>query len=118
MDTVFIEGLEVEAVIGAYAWERAIRQRLRLDLEMAYDCRAAGASDALADALDYHAVATAATAWVEASRFELLEALAEQLAAKLLAEFPIRRLRLRVRKPGAVANAAAVGVAIERGAGA
>jgi dihydroneopterin aldolase len=116
MDRVFIEGLEVETIIGVHAWEHTIRQRLRLDLEMTFDCRAAGASDALADALDYHAVATTVTAWVETSRHQLLEALAERLAAKLLAEFPIRRLRLCVRKPGAVTNAAAVGVTIERDA--
>jgi dihydroneopterin aldolase len=118
MDTVFIEGLRVDTVIGAYAWERDIRQPLRLDLEMTFDCRAAGASDALADALDYHRVATAVTALVEASRCELLEALAERVAAMVLHDFPVTRLRLSVRKPGAVGNADTVGVVIERGAAA
>lgn len=118
MDTVLIEGLRVDTVIGAYAWEREIRQPLRLDLEMAFDCRVAGASDALADALDYNRVAAAVTALVEASRCELLEALAEQVAAMVLRDFPVARLRLGVRKPGAVGNADAVGIVIERGAAA
>jgi dihydroneopterin aldolase len=116
MDKVFIEGLDVDAVIGAYDWERSIRQRLRLDLEMAFDCRAAGASDALADALDYHRVATAVTALVEASQYALLEALAERVAAMLLADFQVTRVRVQIRKPDAVGNAAAVGVVIERSA--
>lgn len=118
MDRVFIEGLEAETVIGASAWERDVRQRVRLDLDMDYDCRAPARTDALEDALDYARVATRATAVVEESNFELVEALAERVAATLLAEFPIARIRLRVRKPGAVGNAAAVGVVIERAAAA
>lgn len=116
MDKVFIEGLEVDAVIGVYDWERSIRQCLRFDLAMDFDCRKAGASDALADALDYHAIAKDMTAWVEASHFELLEALVEQMAARILADGRVSRVRICVRKPGAVENAAAVGVIIERGA--
>ena len=43
MDRVFIEGLEVDTVIGAYDWERGIRQCLRLDLSFAWDNRPAAA---------------------------------------------------------------------------
>lgn len=116
-DRVFIERLAVETVIGDHDWERAIRQRLLLDIDMDFDCRAAGASDALGDALDYDAVARAVTARVEASRFRLIEALGEAVAAMLLADFGCRRVRLTVRKPTAVGNAEAVGIAIERMAG-
>lgn len=114
MDTVFIEKLAVDAVIGAYAWERTIRQQVLLDIEMAFDCRPAGLTDALADALDYHAVARAVTALVEESECVLLEALAERVAGLLLRDFAVARLKLTVRKPAAVGNAAAVGVSIER----
>ena len=44
MDKVFIEGLEIEALIGIYDWERRIRQVLRFDLEMAFDNRVPAAS--------------------------------------------------------------------------
>ena len=37
MDKVFIEGLEIEALIGIYNWERRIRQPLQFDIEMAFD---------------------------------------------------------------------------------
>jgi dihydroneopterin aldolase len=50
----------------------------------------------------------------EASRFQLLEALAEHLASLLLAEFSIERLRMTITKPGAVAEAEGVGVVIDR----
>ncbi|KGS11470.1 dihydroneopterin aldolase, partial [Pseudomonas coronafaciens] len=50
MDRVFIEGLEVDTVIGAYDWERGIRQCLRLDLVFAWDNRPAAAGDDLSKA--------------------------------------------------------------------
>ncbi|MHC9038000.1 dihydroneopterin aldolase, partial [Cobetia marina] len=45
MDRVLIEALAVETVIGVYDWERTIRQRLMIDLEMATDIRPAAAGD-------------------------------------------------------------------------
>lgn len=114
MDRVIIEGLEVEAVIGVYDWEREIQQRLRIDLDMAFDCHAAGVSDQLADALDYQAVATAVTELVAASQCGLIESVAEQVAAMLLRKYLTHQVRVQVRKPGAIASAASVGVCIER----
>lgn len=113
-DVVFIRGLRVEAVIGVYEWERSIRQQLVLDLEMQADVRAAASSDAIADALDYQAVADGVRALVQASSFQLVESLAERIATLLLQEFGIAWLRLRLAKPGAVDGAQDVGVLIER----
>ena len=114
MDKVFIEGLEVDTLIGAYDWERGIRQCLRLDLTFAWDIRPAAASDDLQQALDYAAVHRSAQAFADAARFELVETFAERLAAQLLQEFGMPWLRLKVTKPGANAQARAVGVEIER----
>ncbi|SEL50093.1 dihydroneopterin aldolase [Atopomonas hussainii] len=115
MDYVLIEALEAQAVIGVYDWERNIRQRLSLDLTLGWDNRPAAQSDDLAKALDYAAVSARVTAFIEASSYQLVETLVEDLAALLMAEFHIPWLRIRLRKPGAVANAASVGVQIERG---
>lgn len=116
MDRVLIEGLKVETVIGVYAWERTIRQRLVLDLEMATDIRPAAADDDLANTLDYAAISTRIADFAKAHHFALVETFAERLAALLREEFAIPWLRLTLRKPGAVAAADAVGVCIERGA--
>lgn len=116
MDRVLIEGLTVETVIGAYDWERTIRQTLELDLELATDIRPAAAGDELARTLDYAAISERILAFAEATDFELVETFAERLATLLREEFAIAWLRLTVRKPGAVATARAVGVSIERGA--
>ncbi len=113
-DRVLIEGLRADAVIGVHDWEREIRQPIILDLEMTWDCRPAGQSDRLADALDYAAVAERLTAFIEQSQFELIEALAEACSRIVLEEFGVSSLRLTLRKPGAVKNAASVGVTLER----
>lgn len=116
MDIVFIDGLEVDTVIGVYDWERGIRQCLLLDLQLGWDIRPAAAGDELDAALDYAAVSARVQAFAAASQFQLVETFAERLAQLLMAEFGIPWLRLRLTKPGAVAAArGGVGVEIERG---
>lgn len=115
MDIVFIKQLKVETTIGAYDWEKTIKQTLLLDLEMAWDNTAPAFEDDLSKALDYASVSQRITSWLELQKIELIESVAERLAHMLLAEFSITWLRLTVTKPDAVANAAGVGVTIERG---
>ncbi|WP_271197191.1 dihydroneopterin aldolase [Pseudomonas turukhanskensis] len=116
MDRVFIEGLEVDTVIGAYDWERDIRQCLRLDLSFAWDNRPAAAGDDLTKALDYASVSTRIQAFAEQAQFLLVETFAERLAEMLMSEFNIPGLRLKLTKPGAVpAATGGVGVEIQRG---
>ncbi|MTI97593.1 MAG: dihydroneopterin aldolase [Marinobacter adhaerens] len=114
-DTVLIEGLVVETVVGVYDWEREVTQSLVVDLEMAWDNRVPGKTDDVADALDYAAVSTRVESCLQALRPKLLEYGAEVLAKTLQDEFGISWLRLAIRKPGAVPAAKAVGVRIERG---
>jgi dihydroneopterin aldolase len=114
-DIVFIEDLRIQTVIGVYDWEREITQTVSLDLQMAFEIHAAAASDAIADTLDYKAVAKRLIQFVEASEFQLVEALAQHCAQIVLDEFPVNWLRLKLSKPGAVRGSSAVGVVIERG---
>ena len=114
MDHVFIEGLEVEALIGIYDWERRIRQPLVLDLEMAFDNRVPAASDDIADTLDYKAVSRRLVEVVSQSDCGLVETLAERCAAVVVNEFNVASVRLKLSKPGAVRGARAVGVTITR----
>ena len=115
MDIVFIKSLRADTVIGVYDWERDIRQTVVLDLELAGDNRRAAATDAIADAVDYDAISTRVLSFLEGSTFQLIETMAEQVAAIVMQEFAVPWLRLRLSKPGAVAQAEGVGVLIERG---
>ena len=114
-DKVFIEGLQIETLIGIYDWERRIRQPLVFDIEMAFDNRKPASTDAIEDTLDYKAVSKRLIAFVSASDFGLVETLAERCAALILEEFGVQHVRLKLSKPGAVRGARAVGVLIERG---
>lgn len=114
MDRVFIENLTVETVIGIFDWEREIRQAVSLDLEMEFDIRKAAASDSIEDTLDYKAVSKRLIRFIEKSEFQLVESLAENCASIVLQEFPVRSLKLKLSKPGAVRGSSAVGVIIQR----
>ncbi len=98
-DYVSVKDLSVSAVIGVHDWERKIEQILVFSVDMAADVRKAAASDNLADALDYSAVASIITAIVREGKFRLIETAAERVAERLLADFPVTWLHLQVRKP-------------------
>lgn len=115
MDKVFIKGLKADAVIGVYDWEREIRQSLLLDLELGTDMKPAAETDDLVHTLDYASISNRLIEFIQMSEFKLIETLAERLASLLMEEFSIPWLTLRLYKPGAVAEADTVGVAIERG---
>ncbi|MFW5825423.1 MAG: dihydroneopterin aldolase [Marinobacter sp.] len=114
-DSVLIEGLAVDAVIGVYDWERKVQQQLRVDLDMAWDNQAAAASDDVGQALDYAAVSEFVQRFFGRCQPALLETAAELLAAGLMDQFAIAGLELTLWKPGAVPGARQVGVRIRRG---
>jgi len=115
VDIVFIEGLQIHTVIGIYDWERRVRQPVTLDIEMGFDNTRPAASERIEDALDYKRVSKRLIAFVEASKFQLVETLAERCAQILREEFGVAWLRLKLSKPGAVRGAKSVGVMLERG---
>lgn len=116
MDIIYLHGLSVECVIGIWEWERRVRQRVTIDLDMGADVAAAAREDRIASTLDYKAVAKRVRAFVSESDFQLVETLAERVAALLQDEFAIPWVRVRINKPGAIRGARDVGVVIERGA--
>ncbi|MFC3396555.1 bifunctional dihydroneopterin aldolase/7,8-dihydroneopterin epimerase [Brenneria rubrifaciens] len=115
MDIVFIEELTVITTIGVYDWEQTIQQKLVFDIEMGWDNRRAAVSDDVNDCLSYADVSDAVIEHVAGQRFALVERVAEEVAQILMQRFPIPWLRIKVSKPGAVAQARQVGVIIERG---
>jgi dihydroneopterin aldolase len=115
MDIIYLHDLRIDTVIGVFDWERRVRQTVILDLEMAADIRRAAASDDLADTLNYKAVAKRLIEFVGHCEFQLVETLAERVAALVLEEFAVPWVRLRLNKQGAVRGARDVGVIIERG---
>ncbi|KPD04431.1 bifunctional dihydroneopterin aldolase/7,8-dihydroneopterin epimerase [Moellerella wisconsensis] len=115
MDIVFIEQLSIITTIGVYDWEQTIEQKLVFDIEMGWDNKRASSSDDVEYCLDYSTVSRAIIQHVSQQRFALVERVAEEVAQLLLTQFHCPWVRIKVAKPGAVAQAAQVGVIIERG---
>jgi dihydroneopterin aldolase len=114
LDTLFVTNLELDAIIGIHPHERTTPQRLLISFELMADTRKAAASDDIADAVDYDDATQRIADLTRAGQFQLIETLAAEIAALLLAHYPIRAAAVEVRKPAAVANAETVGVRIER----
>ena len=77
------------------------------------DCRAA--TDSVEDTLNYKSVAKRIQNFVGDSSFQLVETLAERIAAIVRDEFGVQWVRVRVNKPGAIRGSRDVGILIERG---
>lgn len=115
MDKVLIERLQVQAVVGVFAWERQIQQPLLIDVILQVDTRQAARTDELEHAVNYQAVAERITAVIQARQAKLIETLANLVAETILTEFVlVQQITLTIRKPLAVTATAAVGVTIER----
>jgi dihydroneopterin aldolase len=112
-DYVSVRDLSVAAVIGVHGWEREVEQALQVSVDMAVDVARAAATDDLADALDYSAVAATIAAVLREGRFRLIETAAERVAERLLADFPLAWLRVELRKPIATGAYTAV-ITLER----
>jgi len=115
MDKIFLDELKVDTVIGIWEWERRIRQTVVIDIEMSADIARAAATDDVADTLNYKSVAKRVQSFVAESSFQLVETLAERIAAIIRDEFDVAWVKVRVNKPGAIRGSRAVGVLIERG---
>jgi len=115
VDAVYIHGLAVETTIGIFDWERTIKQKVVLDLEMAVDIRASAANEDIDRTVSYKDVSDYIMDFIAKSEFLLVETMAEEIAALVLQTFPVPFVRLKLGKPGAVPEAKDVGVMIERG---
>ena len=113
-DNLSIEGLKVDAIIGVYQWEREVKQSVIIDLVLEIKSTRSGFEDSIEFAVDYVAVSDMVANLAQSSSFLLIESLAEAIAGKLLKEFAIRSIRLKLSKPSAIQNAANVGITIER----
>ncbi len=109
-DVVVLEGIELPASLGVSEAERQLRRPVRIDLELTCSSGGGeggerpGATDRLEHAVDYSKVYGVVADVVAAEEYRLVEALAERIAAALLASFEIRSVTVSVRKPTPLAG--------------
>jgi len=114
MDIIFLSGLTSECIIGIWDWERRVKQKIVLDLEMGADIHRAAATDHIDDTLDYKRVAKRLLQFIGDSQFQLVETLAERIAELVITEFAVPWVRVRLNKQGAIRGSRDVGILIER----
>jgi FolB domain-containing protein len=114
MDKVFIKDLLVRGIIGIRDWEREKEQDILINVTVYTDTTRAAESDDINDCVDYSALAKKIQSHAETAARLTVEALANDLAKLCLGEKLVRKVVVRVEKPGAVRFAKSVGVEIER----
>lgn len=103
--------------LGITEDEQAQPQPIMIDILMQCDLHPAGLSDQISDTVNYHLVYERVKALAEEKRFNLIEALAEEIAAHILVvEKKIRTVEVKIKKisPPIDGQYEYFGVSIER----
>jgi FolB domain-containing protein len=101
MDTIVLSKLALLCIIGTQEAERSRRQPVIATISLTVDLQAAGASDALADTVDYQSLENEILALAEQSRCVLLERLAQLVAECCLGQPLVSSVTVRLEKPNA-----------------
>ena len=114
MDKIFLQGLEVQAVIGIYDWEQQGPRELLIDLELGCALDAASRSDCVEDTVDYAQIADTCRSVSQLKPYGLLEHLAGTLIDALFKRFPLTAISITIHKNGAVEGTTSVGIRLNR----
>jgi dihydroneopterin aldolase len=112
-DAIHIEQLETFAHVGVPDNERSVPQRITVTITAWPNAGFRKVGDDIGATVNYSAIARAVRDVVHERRDKLIETLAENIAAALLRDFPIRRVRLELRK-FVMPDAAYVSVSLTR----
>ncbi len=111
---VFVRDLELMTSIGVHAHEHEARQRVRLNLDLAVLEGDRELGDEIANVVCYEEITNAVRAVCDRGHINLVETMAEQIAAVCLGENQVRSVRVRVEKLDVFDDVSSVGVEIER----
>ena len=98
-DRIVLEGMRFYGFHGVNPEERVLGQEYLVDLTVEMDLRNAGRSDRLEDTISYAHIYRAVKDVMEGEPRNLLEAAAQSIADRVLSEFPVDSVTVRVKKP-------------------
>jgi dihydroneopterin aldolase len=101
LDAVVLKGITATGYHGVFDHERRDGQPFVVDVVLYLDLQPAGTSDDLTRTAHYGEVAGLVHGIIEGEPFDLIEALAETIAASVLRSFPVAALDVTVHKPQA-----------------
>ncbi len=111
---VFVRDLEVQASVGVHAHEKLQPQRLVMSVDLTVHEGAQQLDDRLENVVCYEQVVRKIQAICKAGHVNLIETLAENIAAACLQDRRVLAVRIRIEKPDIMPECASVGVEIER----
>lgn len=111
---VFVRDLVLAASIGVYDHEKDAPQRVRLNIDLTVNEGDADLADRVENVVSYEDIINGVRQLIEAGHVNLVETLAERIADLCLADERVRGVRVRVEKLDVIADAASVGVEIQR----
>lgn len=114
MDKIVVKQLKLETIIGLFPWERVVRQRVLVDLELEVDVVKAALTDDLDFVVNYAEVCERVTLLAHEGQFKLLETFVERIAEMILRDFDVSWIKVSVHKTDVMPQVASVGVQIER----
>lgn len=113
LDVIRLNNMIFYGYHGVEECEKRFGQRFEVDLELFLDLQKAGRSDQLRDTVDYTRVYQLVEELVMEGEYNLIEALAEEIAQTMLHHFPVTGATVRVRKPHLPLRGISDGVEIE-----
>lgn len=111
---ILVRDLVLKCLIGIHAHELLAPQRVRINVEMAVLEHAGPMSDDIANVVSYEDVIEGVKRLLAEGHINLVETLAEKIAALCLVDERVRSVRIRAEKLDVYAEAASVGIEIER----
>lgn len=111
---ILVRDLVLKCLIGIHAHELLAPQRVRINVDMAVFEQAGPLSDDIANVVSYEDVITGIKRMLAEGHINLVETLAEKVAELCLADTRVASARIRVEKLDVYAEAASVGIEIER----
>ena len=111
---VFIRDLQLRAMLGIYDSEKIEPQRIKVNVDLSVKERGEPLDDDIQNVVSYEHVVNHVKELISQGHVHLVETLAEMIANECLQNRWVVAVRVRVEKPDIIAEAASVGVEIER----
>ncbi len=111
---ILVRDLVLKCSIGIHAHERLAPQRVRVNIEMAAFEQAGPLSDDIANVVSYEDTIDGVKGILANGHINLVETLAEKIASLCLEDGRVASVTVRVEKLDVYAEAASVGIEIER----
>ena len=111
---IFVRDLALIAMVGIYEHEKKHPQRILVNIDCAVQEMGGPLEDNIKNVVSYEKVVKDVKAIVQDGHVNLVETLAEKIAAKVMRNKAVRRVRVRVEKLDIIPEASSVGIEIER----